>query len=144
MAHRFLRRLLVLLLLGAGSGLVARDAAPMGAQDQAPGRHDFALVGRGFRWTPDRIEATQDDLVRLTIRSEDITYSFAIDEYRVARLKHFASLVPFAQQARKPIFDLKQADGIGGGQIQAVARARLEFQALVARLLERLGVAIPV
>jgi cellulose biosynthesis protein BcsQ len=56
------------------------------------------------------------------------------DPYRLAMLKHFASLVPLAQDARKPIFDLKQADGIGGGQIQAVARARGELEELVGRL----------
>ncbi len=53
------------------------------------------------------------------------------DGHCIALLKHFASLVPIAQQSRKPIFDLKQADGIGGGQIQAVARARKEFSDLV-------------
>jgi chromosome partitioning protein len=56
------------------------------------------------------------------------------DPYCIAMLKHFASLVPFAQQARKPIFDLKVADGIGGGQIQSVARARSEFEELVKKL----------
>jgi cellulose biosynthesis protein BcsQ len=56
------------------------------------------------------------------------------DPFCVAMLKHYASLVPIAQLARKPIFDLKQADGIGGGQIQAVTRARAEFEALVQKL----------
>ncbi len=56
------------------------------------------------------------------------------DPYCIAMLKHFASLVPFAQQARKPIFDLKIADGIGGGQIQSVTRARGEFEELVKKL----------
>jgi cellulose biosynthesis protein BcsQ len=57
------------------------------------------------------------------------------DPYCVALLKHFSSLVPLAQQSRKPIFDLKQADGVGGGQIQAVSRARREFEELAARVL---------
>jgi cellulose biosynthesis protein BcsQ len=57
----------------------------------------------------------------------------------LAQIRHFASLVPIAQQARKPMFDLKQSDGIGGGQIQAVARCRREFEALVQRLLGRLA-----
>lgn len=61
------------------------------------------------------------------------------DPYCIALLKHFSSLVPYAQQARKPIFDLKQADGIGGGQIQAVARARGEFESLADDLLARLA-----
>lgn len=56
------------------------------------------------------------------------------DPYCLAMLKHFASLVPFAQLARKPIFELKQADGISGGQIQSVARARAEFEALVDKI----------
>lgn len=60
------------------------------------------------------------------------------DDQCIALIKHFASLVPIAQIARKPIFDLKQADGIGGGHIQAVARARREFSELVDRLLVRL------
>lgn len=54
-------------------------------------------------------------------------------------VKHFASLVPCAQQARKPLFDLKQADGIGGGQIQAVAKCRTQFEQLAKLLLARLG-----
>lgn len=60
------------------------------------------------------------------------------DPYCIAQLKHFASLVPFAQSARKPIFDLKQADGVGGGQIQSVALARREFKKLAEDLLDRL------
>jgi cellulose biosynthesis protein BcsQ len=62
------------------------------------------------------------------------------DPYCIAMLKHFASLVPLAQVARKPIFDLKQADGIGGGQIQAVANARVEFTALVKKLRSLLAI----
>ena len=60
------------------------------------------------------------------------------DRFCLALLKHFAGLVPLAQLARKPLFDLKQADGIGGGQIQAVARARREFKELVLRILKEL------
>lgn len=60
------------------------------------------------------------------------------DPERVALIRHFASLVPFAQIARKPLFDLRQADGIGGGQIQAVAKCRLEFEALAREVLARL------
>jgi hypothetical protein len=60
------------------------------------------------------------------------------DEHCIALIKHFASLVPLAQIARKPIFDLKQADGIGGGQVQAVARCRTEFTKWVKNLLTRL------
>ncbi|MBI4702284.1 MAG: AAA family ATPase [Deltaproteobacteria bacterium] len=62
------------------------------------------------------------------------------DPYCVTMLKHFASLVPLAQLVRKPIFDLKQADGVGGGQIQAVAKARIEFEQLTGKLRALLGI----
>ena len=83
----FTRRRAGVLLLGAGALLVARPLARrLLAQDQAPpNRPEFTLVARNYRYTPDRLEVTQDDLVRLTIRSEDLTYSFAIDEYRIVR-----------------------------------------------------------
>lgn len=61
------------------------------------------------------------------------------DPYCIALLRHFASLVPLAQLARKPIFDLKQADGVTGGQLQSVARARSEFEELVRKLRTILG-----
>lgn len=59
----------------------------------------------------------------------------------LASIRHFSSLVPIAQQSRKPMFDLRQSDGIGGGQIQAVARCRQEFERLVRKITERVGVA---
>ena len=60
------------------------------------------------------------------------------DSYCIARLRHFASLVPMAQAARKPMFDLRQAGGIGGGQLLSVKRCRKEFQRLVAGVTQRL------
>ncbi|MEZ4466805.1 MAG: ParA family protein [bacterium] len=60
------------------------------------------------------------------------------DPQCIGFIKHFSSLVPLAQVARKPVFDLKQADGIGGGQVQAVARARQTFEALATEIKRRL------
>jgi len=54
------------------------------AQDP-PTRRDFTVTARDFRFSPDRIDVNRDDLVRLTVRSEDIAYSFTVDEYRVSR-----------------------------------------------------------
>jgi heme/copper-type cytochrome/quinol oxidase subunit 2 len=80
------RRHLALLLMSAGTSLLLPPLIRrVFAQDQAPNRPEFSLVARNYRFNPDRLEVTQDDLVRLTIRSEDFTYSFAIDEYRIVR-----------------------------------------------------------
>ena len=72
------------------------------AQDQAPNRPEFSLVARKYRYTPDRLEITQDDLVKLIIRSEDFTYSFAIDEYRIVRRVPAGGSTTFEFHADRP------------------------------------------
>jgi heme/copper-type cytochrome/quinol oxidase subunit 2 len=81
------RRLVALLATTGGLAVVPhpRLVLPLLAQDQVPSRRDLTIVVADFRFTPDRIEAVQDDLVRLTVRSGDVMHSFNIDEYRIAR-----------------------------------------------------------
>jgi heme/copper-type cytochrome/quinol oxidase subunit 2 len=80
------RRRVAWLLITAGASFAARPLVRrLFAQEQVPNRPEFTLVGRNYRYSPDRIEVTQDDLVKLTVRSEDIAYSFAVDEYRIVR-----------------------------------------------------------
>ena len=57
----------------------------LAAQEQAPNRRDIVIVARDHRFAPDRIEVTRDDLVRITLRSEDAPVGFAIDAYRIAK-----------------------------------------------------------
>ena len=83
---RIPRRSLALLLLGAGGVILAGPAVVrLFAQDQAPNRREFTIVAKDFQYSPARIEVTQDDLVKLTVKSEDIAHSFTIDEYRIAK-----------------------------------------------------------
>jgi heme/copper-type cytochrome/quinol oxidase subunit 2 len=79
------RRTLGLMFLGTGVCLIAGFSARLVAQDQAPNRREFSITAREYRFTPDRLEVTQDDLVKLTIESADVTYSFTIDAYRLSR-----------------------------------------------------------
>jgi|KBSSwiStaDraftv2_1062776.scaffolds.fasta_scaffold273045_2 heme/copper-type cytochrome/quinol oxidase subunit 2 len=58
---------------------------PVEGQDQAPNKRDITLTARNYRFSPARIEVAQDDLVKLTVTSEDNAYSLTIDEYRVSR-----------------------------------------------------------
>jgi cytochrome c oxidase subunit II len=83
------------MLIGAGACLLAGPAlfrmrahaapAAAAAQEQAPNRREFSIHATDYRFSPDRIEVTQDDLVKLTVQSGDVAYSFTIDEYRLAR-----------------------------------------------------------
>ena len=79
------RRTLGLALLGTGAVLLAGSASRLLAQDQAPNRREFTMSAREYRFSPDRLEVMQDDLVKLTVESADVAYSFTIDEYRLSR-----------------------------------------------------------
>jgi len=74
------------MLIGAGGVLLAGPAVRrLPAQDQAPNRREFTIVAKDFHFTPARLEVTLDDLVKVTVRSEDIAHSFVIDEYRIVK-----------------------------------------------------------
>ena len=97
------RRSLGLMLLGAGGVLLAGPTvARLLAQDQAPNRREFTIVAKDFHYSPARIEVMQDDLVKLTVRSEDIAHSFTIDEYRIAKRVPAGGSTTFEFQADRP------------------------------------------
>lgn len=58
-------------------------------------------------------------------------------------LKHYRSLMPLAQEARKPIFSLKPADGAIGGHVRAVQGCYNDFRDLAKRIAARVGLALP-
>jgi len=89
---RLRRRFLGLLLAGAAwlvalslRGRAAGSPADADGQEQAPNRREFTLTAKNYRYTPGRIEVAQGDLVKLTVKSEDVDYSLTIDAYRVSR-----------------------------------------------------------
>lgn len=61
------------------------------------------------------------------------------DENCLATLKHFRSLMPLAQEARKPMFALKPADGAIGGHTRAVSDCYDDFRALAREIAQRCG-----
>jgi heme/copper-type cytochrome/quinol oxidase subunit 2 len=100
---RMTRRSLGLLLLGVGGALVA-TAPAIGRllAQEAPNRREFTIVAKDFHYSPTRIEVTQDDLVKLTVRSEDIPHSFTIDEYRISKRVPASGSTTFEFQADRP------------------------------------------
>lgn len=63
---------------------------------------------------------------------------FDSDPNRLAMLKHFKSLMPMAQDARKPMFYLTSADGAIGGHAAAVTDCRNQFRALALQIQNRI------
>ena len=59
------------------------------------------------------------------------------DEHCLASLKHYRSLMPMAQEARKPIFHLTSADGALGAHTYAVKDCRRDFASLARSLAKR-------
>ena len=68
------------------------------------------------------------------------TPSIRADEYCLALLRHYRSLIPLAQEARKPVFKLKSADGALGSHGAAVSRAYEDFRGLAEKILSQVGV----
>ena len=59
------------------------------------------------------------------------------DEHCIATVKHYRSLVPLAQDARKPIFSLSAGDGALGSHAAAARAAFGDFRTLVENILQR-------
>ena len=57
------------------------------------------------------------------------------DRNSLATVKHYRSLVPMAQEARKPIFKLTSADGAIGGHAASVWDAYTDFRELARKIL---------
>jgi cellulose biosynthesis protein BcsQ len=57
----------------------------------------------------------------------------------LATIKHYRSLIPMAQEHRKPIFKLTAADGALGGHAGAVLSARKDFEELADKIMTLIG-----
>ncbi|MFA7240259.1 MAG: AAA family ATPase [Sulfuricellaceae bacterium] len=56
------------------------------------------------------------------------------DPYCLATIKHYRSLIPMAQEHRKPIFALTSADGAIGSHANAVQDAKRDFKQLALKI----------
>ncbi|WP_446010263.1 ParA family protein [Candidatus Electrothrix sp.] len=64
------------------------------------------------------------------------------DPYCLASIKHYRSLVPMAQEQRKPIFNLTSADGAIGSHAHAVQAAKKDFQELAEKIAGKIGLSL--
>ena len=58
----------------------------------------------------------------------------------LALLRHYKSLIPMAQEARKPVFLLKSADGAIGSHAASVMQAYNDFEALAKKILKKIDI----
>ena len=121
---------------GAGAGLALALltatgiwlASPSGAQESGALR-EFTLQARKYAFTPGLIDVRQDDLVRVTLRAEDIPHSFTVDAYRIAKRAAAGQTVTFEFRADRPgtfpfYCNLKIDDGCREMRGQLIVRPR--------------------
>lgn len=83
------------------------------------------------RWS-NEIPATYAKSVRSDAATE-------VDEADcLAMLKHYRSLMPMAMQAKKPVFDLKSADGAIGSHLYSAQQSYEDFESLAEKIMQRL------
>lgn len=85
------------------------------------------------RWM-DRIP---DEYRKCGLSSEPSATNVEKDPECLAMFKHFRSLVPMGQEARRPVFLLRAADGAVGSHAAAVQTAYRDFEAFTTKLLGR-------
>ena len=62
----------------------------------------ITVTAKKYAYSPVRIEVNQNDLVRVTLRSEDIAHSFTVDGYRIAKRVGAGQTVTFEFRADQP------------------------------------------
>ncbi len=70
-------------------------------------------------------------------RAVDNSVTVDTDPNCIAKLKDYRSLMPLAQEARKPIFFLKAADGALGAHTYAVAEAYKDFKSVADKIAKK-------
>ncbi len=65
------------------------------------------------------------------------------DPHCIAKLKDYRSLMPLAQEARKPMFSLKPADGALGAHQNAVTEAYKDFKRVATKIAANVGLEVP-
>ncbi|MFH1717345.1 MAG: AAA family ATPase [Planctomycetota bacterium] len=73
-------------------------------------------------------------------RAVSVGVTIEDDPECLSLLKHYRSLMPMAQEANKPIFHLKPADGAIGAHVYAVNSCYVDFEFLANKILERASI----
>lgn len=99
--------------------------------------------GHPYRYRPNRAYATWLDRLPTAYRKfvlgsdESLSVPAADDPHCIGVLRHYRSLVPMAEEARRPMFSLKAADGAMGALMHVVQDAYADFKKLSLEIAER-------
>lgn len=86
---------------------------------------------KAFEEWADQIPKYMEEYVIKPLSSEVLSaYSLYLnlDDYKIAEFKNYNTLMPLAQSALKPVFELTYSDGVVGGHIEYVKNCLKEFE----------------
>jgi heme/copper-type cytochrome/quinol oxidase subunit 2 len=114
------------------SAAAAAAALVMGmalAAQESTARQAFTVMARRHAFEPSRIEVQQGDVVKVSLRAEDIAHSFAIDGYRISKRAAAGETVTFEFRASTPgnfpfYCDLRDDEGCRRMHGELVVRGR--------------------
>jgi chromosome partitioning protein len=118
------------------------DMKPLGYVAMRHGVRLTRPVKAYTRWL-DRIPAEFRSSVLAASPNEQTVPTIDRDSYCLSMLKNYHSLIPLAQEARKPIFSLRAADGAIGAHFTATQEAYNDFKSLALDIGRRMDLAIP-
>ena len=87
------------------------------------------------RWVSKIPSVYEKDVLRHEILQENTE----TDANRIGFIKNYQSLMPMAEDARKPIFKLTPADGAIGSHAAAVSKCYMDFKTLTQEVIHRTG-----
>jgi len=119
----------------AGLSLPSGDMQPLGYVLLNPSVRENRPVKSYLRWA-NRIPQVYAEEV---LEQPPTAIHAEQDANQLMMLKHFKSLMPMAQDKRKPMFHLTASDGAIGGHSAAVQDCRAQFKMLAASILSKVG-----
>ncbi len=116
-----------------GISLPSGSMAPLGYVVMQTGMRLSRPVRAYERWV-----ARMPEIYHAAVLSDGLApRSTAEDPWCLGLMRNYQSLMPLAQDAQKPMFQLRPGDGAIGAHMTAVQRCRDEFAALADRIMAR-------
>lgn len=109
------------------------DIKPLGYIVMQHGIKESRPVKSYLKWANRIPQTFKQFVLREDNKEEGITIDN--DDYCIASLKHYHSLIPMAMEVRKPIFLLKPADGAIGAHFGAVKKAYVDFELFTRKII---------
>jgi heme/copper-type cytochrome/quinol oxidase subunit 2 len=85
----------------AGIGIIVRGHSAAAQYQELPPR-SVSVVASRYKFVPARIEVSENDVVKIELRTEDIAHSLTIDAYRIAKRVNPGHPVTFEFRADRP------------------------------------------